>query len=88
VIEAEADIRRSAEEVFDYASDPANEPEWNIRVKRIRKLTGGPVGVGARYRMEFTRVLLPSASACASNARAFGSTPAGRRSSAPASAAV
>jgi hypothetical protein len=55
VIEAEADIRRSAEEVFDYASDPANEPEWNIRVKRIEKLTGGPVGVGARYRMEFTQ---------------------------------
>jgi hypothetical protein len=55
VIEAEADIRGSAEEVFDYASDPDNEPEWNIRVKRIEKLTGGPVGVGARYRMEFTQ---------------------------------
>jgi uncharacterized protein YndB with AHSA1/START domain len=55
VIEAEADIRRSAEEVFEYASDPANEPEWNIRMKRIQKLTGGPVGVGARYRMEFTQ---------------------------------
>jgi Polyketide cyclase / dehydrase and lipid transport len=55
VIEAEADIRSSAGEVFDYASDPANEPEWNIRMKRIEKLTGGPVGVGARYRMEFTQ---------------------------------
>jgi Polyketide cyclase / dehydrase and lipid transport len=55
VIEAEADIRRSAEQVFDYASDPANEPGWNIRVKRAEKLTGGPVGVGARYRMEFTQ---------------------------------
>jgi hypothetical protein len=55
VIEAEADIRRSAERVFDYASDPANEPEWNIRLKRVEKLTGGPVGVGARYRMEFTQ---------------------------------
>lgn len=55
VIEAEADIGRSAEEVFEYASDPANEPEWNIRMKRIEKLTGGPVGVGARYRMEFTQ---------------------------------
>jgi uncharacterized protein YndB with AHSA1/START domain len=55
VIEAEADIRRSAEEVFDYASDPANELEWNIRMKRIEKLTDGPVGVGARYRMEFTQ---------------------------------
>jgi uncharacterized protein YndB with AHSA1/START domain len=55
VIEAEADIRRSAGEVFEYASDPANEPEWNIRMRRVEKLTGGPVGVGARYRMEFTQ---------------------------------
>jgi Polyketide cyclase / dehydrase and lipid transport len=55
VVEAEADIRRPAEEVFDYASDPANEPGWNIRLKRIQKLTGGPVGVGARFRVEFTQ---------------------------------
>lgn len=55
MIEAEADIRRPAGEVFDYASDPANEPEWNIRMKHIEKLTGGPVGVGARYRMQFTQ---------------------------------
>jgi Polyketide cyclase / dehydrase and lipid transport len=55
VIEAEADIWRSAMRVFDYASDPANEPEWNIRLKRVEKLTGGPVGVGARYRMKFTQ---------------------------------
>jgi uncharacterized protein YndB with AHSA1/START domain len=55
VVEAEADIRKPAEEVFDYVSDPANEPGWNIRMKRVEKLTGGPVGVGARYRMEFTQ---------------------------------
>ena len=55
VIQAEADIRRSAEEVFDYASEPANEPEWNIRVKRVQKLTSGPAGVGARYRIAFTQ---------------------------------
>jgi hypothetical protein len=54
VIEAEANIRRSPEDVFDYASDPAHEPEWNIRMKRVQKLTGGPVSVGARYRMELT----------------------------------
>src|SRR6266542_3986301 len=50
VIEAEADIRRSPETVFDYASDPPHEPEWNIRMRRPEKLTGGPVGDGARYR--------------------------------------
>jgi uncharacterized protein YndB with AHSA1/START domain len=55
VIEAEADIRRPAEEVFDYASDPATEPEWNIRVKQVQKLTGGPVRAGARYRTAFTQ---------------------------------
>jgi len=55
VVEAEAGIRKPAEAVFDYASDPANEPGWNIRMKRVEKLTGGPVGVGARYRMEFTQ---------------------------------
>jgi uncharacterized protein YndB with AHSA1/START domain len=53
-IEVEADIRRSLEDVFDYASDPANEPQWNMRVTRIEDLTGAPVGVGARYRMRFT----------------------------------
>jgi uncharacterized protein YndB with AHSA1/START domain len=55
VIEVEADIGRSPEDVFDYASDPAHEPEWNIRAKRVQKLTDTPVGVGARYRMEFTQ---------------------------------
>jgi polyketide cyclase/dehydrase/lipid transport protein len=55
VIEAETDIRRPAEQVFDHASDPANEPEWNIRMTRLEKLTQGPVGVGARYRMHFTQ---------------------------------
>jgi uncharacterized protein YndB with AHSA1/START domain len=55
VIEVEADIRRSPSDVFDFASDPAHEPEWNIRMKRLEKLTDGPVGVGARYRMEFTQ---------------------------------
>jgi uncharacterized protein YndB with AHSA1/START domain len=54
VIEVEADIRRLPEDVFEYASDPANELEWNIRLTRIEKLTGDPVGVGARYRMTFT----------------------------------
>jgi uncharacterized protein YndB with AHSA1/START domain len=54
VIEAEADIRRSPRDVFDYASEPANEPAWNPRMTRIEQLTGAAVGVGARYRMQFT----------------------------------
>jgi hypothetical protein len=53
ILVAEADIERSPEEVFDYCSDPANEPEWNIKMKAIEKLTDGPVEVGTQYRMEF-----------------------------------
>lgn len=54
VIVAEADIERSPEDVFDYCSDHAHEPEWNIKMTGIEKLTDGPVGVGTRYQMEFT----------------------------------
>ena len=53
VVEAEVDIRRSPEDVFDYCSDPSHEPEWNPMMKRIVKLTGGPVRVGSRYTTEF-----------------------------------
>jgi uncharacterized protein YndB with AHSA1/START domain len=52
-IEAEVDIKRSPEDVFDFCSDPGHEPEWNPMMKRVVKLTNGPVGVGARYRTEF-----------------------------------
>jgi diacylglycerol O-acyltransferase / wax synthase len=54
VIEAEADIHRSPEEVFDYCSDHTHEPEWNIKMKDVAKLTDAPIGLGTRYRMEFT----------------------------------
>jgi uncharacterized protein YndB with AHSA1/START domain len=53
VIESETDIARSTEDVFDYCSDPTNEPQWNIKMKGIEKLTEGPLSVGTRYRMEF-----------------------------------
>jgi hypothetical protein len=53
VIEAEADIKRSAAEVFAYCSDPLREPEWNPRMRHIEQIGDGPVGVGARYTMEF-----------------------------------
>jgi hypothetical protein len=54
VIEAEADIQRSPEDVFDYCSDHAHEPEWNIKMTEVEQLTDAPIGVGVRYRMEFT----------------------------------
>jgi uncharacterized protein YndB with AHSA1/START domain len=53
VVEAEVDIKRSPEEVFDFCSDLSHEPEWNPMMKRVVKLSDGPVGIGARYRTEF-----------------------------------
>jgi uncharacterized protein YndB with AHSA1/START domain len=53
VVEAEVDIRRSPEDVFDFCSDVSHEPEWNPMMKRVVNLTDGSIGVGARYRTEF-----------------------------------
>jgi uncharacterized protein YndB with AHSA1/START domain len=53
VVEAEVDIKRSPEDVFDYCSDPNREPEWNPMMKRIVKVTDGPIGVGTRFKTEF-----------------------------------
>lgn len=54
-IQAAVDIKRSPEEVFDYCSDHTHEPEWNPMMKRVAKLTDGPIGVGTRYATEFTK---------------------------------
>src|SRR6266536_2731521 len=51
VVEAEADISRPPEQVFDYCCDPGHEPEWNP----MKKSTDGPIGVGARYATEFVK---------------------------------
>jgi hypothetical protein len=53
VIEAAIDIRRPAGEVFGYCSDHTNEIEWNPAMRRVAKITDGPIGVGTRYEMEF-----------------------------------
>jgi hypothetical protein len=53
VIDAATEIERPAEVVFGYCSDHANEIEWNPEMRRVAKLTDGPVGVGTRYEMEF-----------------------------------
>jgi len=55
VVEAEVDIERSPEDVFDHCSDHCHQPEWNPMMKRIDKLTAGPVGVGTRYVAEFVK---------------------------------
>jgi hypothetical protein len=55
VIEAEVEIRRCPEAVFDYCSDHRHEPQWNPMMKRIDKLGDGPVGAGTRYAAEFVK---------------------------------
>jgi hypothetical protein len=53
VIEAAIDIKRPAEAVFGYCSDHTNEIAWNPAMRRVAKITEGPIGVGTRYEMEF-----------------------------------
>jgi len=54
-VEAEVDIKRSPEDVFDFCSDPIHEPEWNPMMKRVVKLTDGPGGIGARVSISTKR---------------------------------
>jgi Polyketide cyclase / dehydrase and lipid transport len=53
VIETAIDIARPAEVVFGYCSDHTHEIEWNPAMRRVAKITDGPVGAGTRYEMEF-----------------------------------
>lgn len=53
VIEVGIGIERPPESVFDYCSDHTNEIEWNPEMRRVVKLTEGPIGVGTPYEMEF-----------------------------------
>jgi uncharacterized protein YndB with AHSA1/START domain len=53
VIQAAVDIARPAEAVFGYCSDHTHEIEWNPAMRRVAKITDGPVGAGTRYEMEF-----------------------------------
>jgi uncharacterized protein YndB with AHSA1/START domain len=47
-------IRRPPEEVFDYCSDLRSELRWNPKAKYVEKLSDGPVGVGTRYRAQWS----------------------------------
>jgi Polyketide cyclase / dehydrase and lipid transport len=87
-IQAEVDIKRSPEDVFDFCSDPGHEPEWNPMMKRVVKLTDGPAGIGACYRTEFvnappmvmecTHYERPSAWSLTGNSRALKAAGGGR----------
>jgi Polyketide cyclase / dehydrase and lipid transport len=49
-IEGEIVIARPVYEVFDYAADQRNEPDYNPRMARSEKVTSGPVGPGTVFR--------------------------------------
>jgi uncharacterized membrane protein len=42
-------IERPVQEVFPFLSDLENLPKWNYFVTQVRKLSEGPIGIGATY---------------------------------------
>ena len=49
-IEGEVLIHRPLEQVFDYVADERTEPTYNRNMAVSEKITGGPIGVGTRFR--------------------------------------
>jgi uncharacterized protein YndB with AHSA1/START domain len=47
-------INRPPADVFAYLSDLENLPRWNYAINQTRRTSGGPVGVGSRYRQTRT----------------------------------
>lgn len=45
-------INRPVEEVFDTVADERNEPRYNPRLLRAEQTSGGPIGVGTRFRAQ------------------------------------
>ena len=43
-------IERPVHDVFEYVSNLENVPEWNYAIVETRKVSNGPVAVGANYR--------------------------------------
>jgi diacylglycerol O-acyltransferase / wax synthase len=55
LVENVIEIARSSEEVFDYWVDLEREPEWNLKAKRVEKLTDGPIGLGTQFEGEYLK---------------------------------
>jgi uncharacterized protein YndB with AHSA1/START domain len=53
--DGEAIISRPIEEVFDYVSDPRNEPEWLPGATAVEKTSDGPVGPGSTFVGHYNR---------------------------------
>jgi uncharacterized protein YndB with AHSA1/START domain len=55
VVENSVQIARTPQEVFDYFADPRNELDWKPSVELMEKITDGPIGVGTKFRVKWTR---------------------------------
>jgi carbon monoxide dehydrogenase subunit G len=53
--DGEATISRSMEDVFDYVSDPRNEPSWLPGAKTVEKTSEGPIGLGSTFVGDYDR---------------------------------
>ncbi len=51
-VEGEIVIHRPVEEVFDFVSDERNEPRYNSQMLKAERISGGPIGLGSRFRAE------------------------------------
>lgn len=49
-------IAREPADVFDIAADPERQPDWDAQTLGVEKLTPGPLGRGARYRVKVKRL--------------------------------
>jgi hypothetical protein len=58
-VEGEIVIRRPVEVVFDFVADERNEPIYNPRMRRVERLSAGPIGRGTRFRAETTSLGRP-----------------------------
>ncbi len=48
-IESRVEIERPAAEVFAFVADQTNAPQWQDGLAEVRRVTDGPIGVGAEH---------------------------------------
>ncbi len=48
-LQQETTIERPVEEVFDFVTDPRNEPRYNPRILSVEKTTPGAIGRGTHF---------------------------------------
>ena len=48
-IESRIEIERPAGEVFAFVADQTNGPKWQAGLAEVRRVTPGPIGVGAEH---------------------------------------